>query len=144
MFGKRVVVDSNVYISALVFGGTPRKILELAETGDYILITSDGIKIEVETVLSSKFGWSKARVAHACQKMWKVAEFVRPEYKLKIIKRDPSDNKILECAATSDAHSIITGDDDLLELNHFRNTEILNPRNFFEYLKLHGLQSSQN
>lgn len=143
MFEKRVVIDSNVYISAFVFGGIPREILEAAEAGQYSLTTSEPIRTEVEEVLREKFKWPREKIQRAAQPLWDIAEFVRPERKLKIIKRDPSDNKILECAVASYAHFIVSGDDDLVSLNHYKNIEILNPKNFRDYLKLHGKQSGE-
>lgn len=136
MFEKRVVVDSNVYISAFVFGRIPREILEHAEAGRYNIVSSEPIRIEVEKVLREKFGWPREKIRRAAQPLWNIAQFVRPESKLQIIKRDPSDNKILECALASYAHFIVSGDVDLLDLNHYENIEIFNPRNFLNYLKL--------
>ena len=141
MFEKRVVIDSNVYISALVFGGIPREILQAAEDGKYSLMISEPIRAEVERVMEVKFSWPRNKIQRACQKVWKIAEFVKPERKLKIVKRDPSDDKVLECAADSYAHFIVTGDDDLLSFNHFQDIEIVNPKNFLDYLKLRGKQS---
>lgn len=144
MFEKRVVIDSNVYISAFVFGDIPKEVLEAAEAEEYSLKASEPIRTEVEEVLREKFEWPRGKIQQAAQPIWDIAEFVRPERKPKVIKRDPSDNKILECAVASYAHFIVTGDDDLLDLNHFKNIEILKPKNFLDYLKLHGKQSGQN
>lgn len=55
----RVTADSNIYISALHFGGAPDKFLDLARTGVIHLSISDDILAEVTRVLRDKFGWSK-------------------------------------------------------------------------------------
>ena len=53
----RVVADSNVYISALVSGGVPLAVLQLAEEGEFTLWVSEPIRAEVEAVLTRKFRW---------------------------------------------------------------------------------------
>jgi predicted nucleic acid-binding protein len=53
----KAVLDTNEYISGLVFGGLPREILEHAERGDFELVVSDHIRYEIERVLSDKFDW---------------------------------------------------------------------------------------
>jgi len=60
---------------------------------------------------------------------------VIPKLKLNIIEEDTEDNKILECALTSGAHFIVTGDKHLLKLGKFRKTRILTPRDFFDNIK---------
>jgi predicted nucleic acid-binding protein len=57
MFG--VVLDSNVYLSALLFGGTPRTVVECTEHGLIELSVSDPIKAEVERTLAQKFSWPR-------------------------------------------------------------------------------------
>jgi len=55
----RIVVDTNVIVSALVFGGLPRKVLELAAEGVCAIYFSAPIQAEVERILEEKFGWSR-------------------------------------------------------------------------------------
>jgi len=50
---------------------------------------------------------------------------------LNVIKRDPADNKVIECAVAADAHLIITMDKDLLQLKSFRKIGIIHPKTFF-------------
>lgn len=61
----RVTADSNIYISALHFGGIPEKILDLARNGRIELVVSDVILDEVARVLCDKFGWAQDTVATA-------------------------------------------------------------------------------
>jgi predicted nucleic acid-binding protein len=51
----RVVLDSNVYVSALLFGGNPRAVVECAESGRFQFAISQPIKSEVERILATKF-----------------------------------------------------------------------------------------
>jgi putative PIN family toxin of toxin-antitoxin system len=93
----RAVLDTNEYISALVFGGIPRQILERAERGDFELVVSAHIREEIERVLCDKFDWSLERVAHALDPIWEIAHFMTPQ-KILSASRDETDNRILECA----------------------------------------------
>ena len=65
------------------------------------------------------------------------AEFTRltiPSQTLNIIKEDPDDNRILECAAEAGSDVIVSGDDDLLVLKEFRGIRVLSPRQFLQLL----------
>ena len=59
------------------------------------------------------------------------AEVVRPTAALKIVKDDPADDKFLECAVSGKAQVLLSGDNQLLGLKHFRKVEILSPSQFF-------------
>jgi predicted nucleic acid-binding protein len=58
----RIVVDTNVVISALVFGGVPRQVIDLVTTGACSLFFSPPIQAEVERILEEKFGWSPLEI----------------------------------------------------------------------------------
>ncbi len=60
-----VVLDSNVWISAVLFGGNPMSVLELAEAGQIALFISDELAAEIEETLSRKFLWSGTRIRDA-------------------------------------------------------------------------------
>jgi predicted nucleic acid-binding protein len=91
----RAVLDTNEYISALVFGGPPRDILERAERGEFELVVSAHIREEIERVLIDKFKWSRTRVATAINPIWEIAHFVA-HGKTISASRDETDNRILE------------------------------------------------
>ena len=62
-----VTLDSNIYISALVFGGKPMRLLEMAAEGAIRVAISDAILSEVQRILLTKFGWSVERVGAAIE-----------------------------------------------------------------------------
>ena len=98
----RVTSDTNVIVSALNFPGNPSRILDLAEAGEIRLAVSDDILSEVMRVLlRPKFGWSQDRVDAAIRQIAGFAEHVKPRQRIDIIREDPTDNRILECAAES-------------------------------------------
>lgn len=131
----RVVLDTNEYISALVFGGLPRAIVESAERGEYELVASVHIRNEVERVLAHKFDWPYDRIDWAAGPLWEIAHFVTPR-RLISKSRDETDNRILECAVESGARIVVSGDRDLLVLNPFLGIRIVAAREFAQLLNL--------
>jgi len=138
-----VVLDSNVYISGLVFGrGIPRAILVLARLRGFSLHVSEHIKTEVERTLREKFLWPEEQIRQACDPLWDIAHLVKPTATLSIITRDPDDNRILECALEAGAAYLVTGDDDLLSIATqtepppLDNTLIVTPRQFLDETEL--------
>jgi uncharacterized protein len=126
-----VVLDSNIYISALVFGGNPRTILELAELRVFEVYVSGPIQNEVERVLELKFLWSRARIREAAAYLWTLASPAFPRLTVADCA-DPVDNRVLECALETHAQVIVTGDNHLLKLHPYRGVSILKPKQFLE------------
>jgi putative PIN family toxin of toxin-antitoxin system len=125
------VVDSNIYISALLFGGKPREVIALAENRLLDIYSSEPIKNEVEGVLRHKFRWSKERVAAAASYLWSLSHPVDPQCSVSDCP-DPDDNRVLECAIEAKAAFIVTGDEHLLALDPYRGIAILRPRHFLD------------
>jgi putative PIN family toxin of toxin-antitoxin system len=125
----RVVADSNVVISAIVFGGVPEVIIGLARDGRIELYLSRFILEEIAGVLSRpKFGWQPEDIAEALRSFpYRVVATGRRRLS---IARDASDNRVLECAVASKAEFLITGDRHLLDVDCYFRTRILTPRQF--------------
>ena len=86
----RVVLDSNVLISAVVFGGKPREILEHALRGELTLIVSPAVLDEVEAVLGGeKFRFSGAAARAVVQEIESLAEIVDPVTAISVVPDDP-------------------------------------------------------
>lgn len=127
----RIVLDTNIYVAAALSDGLAKKILEfLFENSAVLLITSQKILEELSNKLYSKFHWSQERVNFYLDNIKIVSEIVQPSTKLNIIKRDPKDNKILECALAGEADLIVTLDQDLIELKSFKRIGIIHPKTF--------------
>jgi len=92
----RIVIDTNVYVSALVFGGNPGLTLRLVEAKRIQLATTEAIREELEETLRVKFGWASDRVRLACEVIWETAEWIRPG-KIRGGSRDPGDDHVLAC-----------------------------------------------
>lgn len=132
-----LVLDSNVYISAVLFGGKPRRIIEAALAGRIRLATSASILEEIESVLSGKkFKFPEAAAREIVSEISSLAESFEPVEKISLIKEDPADNRILECALAAGAAAIVSGDSHLLSLGNFRAIPILNPADCLAKYKL--------
>ena len=89
----RVAADTNIYISALNFGGTAEEVLSLGRTQAIQLFISPSILQEVEGVLLSKFRWSAARTRHAISAIQEFAQLLQPKEAIHAIKEDEPDNR---------------------------------------------------
>ncbi len=128
----RVVFDTNVIISALVFGGVPRQVLDLAAQGAISFYFSAPIQNEAERVLEEKFGWGHREILGCRRTFWSWGARVIPKLSLTIIADDPDDDRILECAVAARAEAIVSGDRHLLGLGSFRSMPIQSPRKFLD------------
>lgn len=130
----KVVLDTNVYISAILFGGNCEEILRLAAQRSFEVVISKSIILEIEAVLKEKFQWSKKQVSDVLTYLRNITTVIKPNISLSVIKDDPSDNKILECAVAAGANYIVTGDKNhLLPVKEYRGIKIVSPA---EFLKL--------
>lgn len=129
----RIVFDSNVYISALLFKGIPGKVLELAQKDRITLVVSDEIIAETIRILEDKFRWPQHNIDKFKRRLSDISKNIRPEIRLDIIKEMESDNRILECAVSGEANLIISGDKHLLKLKNYKNIPIVKPR-YLTYL----------
>lgn len=126
MTAPRIVLDTNVLMSAIVFGGRPREVLEKVIAGRFTMAISAEMLAEFQWVLEgTKFRYPAAIVQNIVTELLSVSELVRPMMKVEQIKADPADNRILECALESRATCIVTGDRHLLELGEYEGIPIL-------------------
>ena len=132
---QKVTADTNVYISALSFGGIPERILQLARAGALDLAISDVILLEIERVLALKFHWASAPLRDALLEIATYTTRVQPIERLDIVTADPSDNRILECAIEAHSEYIVTGDSHLLRVGDYRGISILRPSDLLELLR---------
>jgi len=133
----KVVVDTNVIVSAFGWHGIPEQIIKLIITGKIQNFITMEMLTEVARVVSyPKLKFPESLQAEIIETVFYFSQIVEPEEKVNIIKDDPKDNKVLECAITAEVDFIITGDHHLLNLNNFKGVKILTPKSF---LKKKGL-----
>jgi uncharacterized protein len=131
----RVVIDTNVWLSALLWGGQPSIILQLIEQKQIQAISSENILTELTDILQKPK--LKKRliqlkitadeiviIAKRLMTLVVIEEVIIPEL------RDPKDQMILATAIAGDAQIVISGDKDLLVLHPYGNISILLPQEF--------------
>ena len=122
----KLVLDTNIFISAFFWGGNPRKIVERINSGIDSLYITDGILDEIAQVLArSKFSVDKPNIARLIDAIAEIAVCIPVKGTVKGVCRDSKDDMILECGWRCAADYIITGDDDLLSLQTFENVKII-------------------
>ena len=128
----RAVFDRNVLISALLFpGSVSEKAFALTLSGAAVSVTSPAILAELDGVLRRKFRLAAADARTIASFVREVSECVEPAIVIDVVKKNPADNVILECAVWGRAEYLVTGDKaHLLPLDPFRGVRIVSPRDF--------------
>lgn len=121
----RVVFDTNVLLSALVFpdGRADAAVRRIIEGKDDLILSTD-ILAEVLSVLARKFGRDKEELSRVAVILSEMAEVVEPTTRLKVFRDDP-DNRILECAIAGRATAIVTGDKAMLALGEHAGIRLI-------------------
>jgi uncharacterized protein len=132
-----VVLDTNVWVSALQFGGTPGAALEQALTEDQIAI-SDLIESEVSRVLVRKFGQEPNGLQTLLGELLQTAIWVETCGAVAGACRDADDDAILETAVAAGAELLVAGDKDLLSLGSFQGIAIITPAEYVRRAKSTG------
>jgi len=131
----RVVLDTNVLISALLYGGLPEQILLAGLRGEVQLLTSILLVEELERVLVKKFRLDPRLVKDSIDLIGDMAEMVEGKSHLKVIQKPDGDNRVLECAVDGRADFVVTGDTKhLLPLTEYQGIRILSPSEFVRLL----------
>jgi putative PIN family toxin of toxin-antitoxin system len=126
----RVVLDTNVLISALFWGGQPRRLVDLAIAGRIQAITSPELLGELERVLAEDFEVPQDKVEFVLRDVLSYAEITVPLEEIEAPVRDPGDTKVIACAVSGRADCIVTGDRDLLALGEAHGVAVLSVRAF--------------
>ena len=128
----RVVLDTNVYISAIFWGGKPRHIIELGRDGKIQIFTSEDIEQEILDILITKFGLNSG---DADKIMVDFSTFTKPIWvsrRIHVVKDDPDDDKFIECAVECSAEFIVSGDKHLLKKKKYKGIDIMNAATFLK------------
>ncbi len=139
-----VVLDTNVVISALLSpSGPPAQVIKRLEAGEFSVVVSKAMLDELRRTLSypevlKLVKFSKEVLDNFIGYYVSGASLVEPQFKVNVIKEDPADNRILECALAGGASFIVTGDRHLLDLREYQSVVILPPAGFIALLTLEG------
>jgi len=121
----KIVIDTNIYISAIFWGGKPREVVDLGRTGKILIFTSPGIESEIAETLSNKFKLKEDEIKNL---LLDFSTFTIPtvvSLHIEAVPEDPEDNKFIECALTCKADYIISGDKHLLAVGEYAGIRIL-------------------
>jgi putative PIN family toxin of toxin-antitoxin system len=130
----RVVLDTNVLLSALAFpGGKPDQIRLRVRHGEIELFLSDFILAELERILRDTFRFTPRQTADRVTAIRRMATLVVPKERIALVAAKDDDNRILECAVAAHADYLVTGDKEhLLPLRSIGATQIVSPAAFLE------------
>lgn len=132
----RAVLDTNILVSVTLSKGAPYEVLQHAEDGDFVSVTSPSIVHETRDVLTrDKIPFTENQADTFIEKMLSVSEVIAPEIELDVVEDDPDDNKIIECAVAGNAEYIVSGDSHLLDIGKYEGILILQPDEFLNRLK---------
>jgi len=133
----KVVLDTNVLMSGIFFGGIPGEILDAWRDGRVTLVLTPAIHTEYRRVaahLESEYG--DLEVGAILDLLVSEGVVIEDEDLGEQISDDPDDDKFLACASASGARVIVSGDKHLLAMNGWRGIEVLKPASYIErYLK---------
>jgi putative PIN family toxin of toxin-antitoxin system len=131
----KVVLDTNVVLSAILFGGKPRQILEAAIGGTIKICISGQTIAELERVLHRpRFGFNSQMVQTIISEITAIAEWVEPHIHRQLVVNDPGDNMFLDCAIEGKVDYLVSGDHHLLSIGNCKGMQIINPDGFIEIL----------
>ena len=124
----KVTVDTNFLISATQWDySVAHKLLKKLILSDVQIFTTQEILDETIEVLERDFEYSKNEAKNIIEKILLFAKLIEPKQKVAIVKDDPDDNKVIECAIESSSDYVITYDQHLLKIKEYKGIKIVKP-----------------
>jgi putative PIN family toxin of toxin-antitoxin system len=136
----KVVLDTNVWISAFLLGGKPVEIIKAAEQKSVFIFASEEIVAEISRVLTypkirSIYEAAELKRETLIETVMRTAKFVEITGKLNVVKEHSADNKFVECALAAGADYIVSGDKHLLKVACYKKTHIVSVKEFLKQIK---------
>lgn len=127
----KVILDTNILLSAFLTDGICARILKRARHKHFSFILIEPVLDEAKRLLKNKFSLTVTEIDFFVSVLLESAEMIyHPEGTLSGVCRDPDDDIILLCAAETKSEFLVTGDNDLLVLKEYKDTKLINPREF--------------
>lgn len=124
-----VVLDTNIIVSALVFGGLPGDVLTKILENEVMGIVSRPLVAECLRILREKFHFAAERIEETQEMFDEHFLLVYPKDTITVVIDDP-DNRVLEAAVEGDCDFIVTGDKLLLKLGVYKKIKIITAADF--------------
>lgn len=135
----RLVLDTNIIVSGLIWDGVPRQLLDLVRDDQAMLFTSTILLRELADALSrEKFApllaSQEITPTFLMQRYGMLARVVRPVTIERTVPTDADDDAVIATALAAQADIIVSGDNDLLALHPFQDIQILNASEAMRYI----------
>ncbi|MBS3092733.1 putative toxin-antitoxin system toxin component, PIN family [Candidatus Pacearchaeota archaeon] len=131
----KISADTNFLISATQWDySVSHKLLTKLIENNAEIFTTKEILDEFSEVLSRDFKYTAEEIKNIVDNVFVFITITEPNEKINVITEDPDDNKILECAVSSESEYILTYDDHLLKIKEFRGIEIITPEKLIEII----------
>jgi len=126
----KLVLDTNVVVSALLWGGQPYQFIRIATEGNIELFTSEPLLIELRDVLArphlaQRLTRYRATVEQAIAQYGELTQCVRPLATPRVVSRDADDDHVIAAAVAAQADLIVSGDSHLLSLGSHQGIAIV-------------------
>jgi putative PIN family toxin of toxin-antitoxin system len=132
----RIVCDTNVLLSGLLFGGNCREVIRLVSEGRVDGFTSNPLLAELEGVLlRPNFGLGADQVEAIIDLVRQTFVLVSPAERVAVVAADPEDDAVLDAAIAANAEVVVSGDSHLLALGGFRRIRVLSPARVVEEVR---------
>ncbi|MCX8150780.1 MAG: putative toxin-antitoxin system toxin component, PIN family [Candidatus Bathyarchaeota archaeon] len=136
----RVVLDVNVWVSALLWSGKPAEIVKAAEEGKVAILASEEIIGEISQVLNYpklRKVYQAAGLSHKdlVEAVLKIVRFAEVSKRVSVVVEHQADDKFIECALAAGAEYIVSGDRHLLKIGGYKKTRILSVSEFLGILE---------
>jgi uncharacterized protein len=132
----RIVMDTNVYVSGLLWTGLPHDLLSVAETGHLTLVTTPAIIEEVREVLARPKFAARMRtlttsVDELLESLLGIVQILQEPKVMRVVRADPDDDKFIACAVAARVRWLVSGDTHLLDLQRHKSIRIVTPQQFW-------------
>ncbi len=137
----RVVLDTNVWLSAIFWEGEANKIVQSCINKKTEIIITEEILNEIAEVLNKEEKFQKfikdrkEKIEDLIRAILSFSKLIKTKTKIELIKEHPKDNIFLEAALDGDADYIVSYDKHILNMLEFRNAKILEPKEFLKMIK---------
>ena len=136
----KIVIDTNVFISATFWDGPSEKVIAELESRNIKLILSRAILKEFARVLQydeiqNKIKDKDLEMKYTLQKIASLSKIVEPSQKIRVVTDDPDDDKFIEAAVEGKCEYIVSNDKHLLNLRNYKQITIVKPEEFLTLLR---------